>query len=887
MKPTSKIFPLVAAFTSCLAYAVEPTPTAAGPIAAEALSHVEASAIAFSAPAKNIPTAKMVDGPLLGNGDLGVTISGNPDALCFHIGKNDFWGQRTQSPMTVGQIQILAPALAGAPYKATCDLRRARWTGEFAKTTVGLSVRSFVDANANRLFITLANTGTSPLDIAVSQIKGEHAQSNVPTQVDAPTRPALVGCEQVGAPRWFFKGKTSQLAVLNRALSQDEIATLAKSPHHESQSFDGTRAEPLNAPAVSTALTVAGWILIDDYDAKEANYLVSTGEWSKSYSLDLSGGRLRLSINGTFVQTDEVLPKGKWIHVAGTFNGRGMTLYLDGKPAKSLGSEGSDGLSFVYAPDNGVPNARTVAVATRLLGVNGDRLTLAPNTKRTIVSAILSDLDAKDPGAKAANESAGMTQENAVECATAHEAWWAHFWSKSFIEIPDKVIEQHWYSSQYIIGSCSRAGNIAPGLWGNWITMDKTAWHGDFHLNYNFQAPFYSVFAANRPELALPFFDAMNQSIPRGQRIAKERGWKGIHLPVSIGPWGMCPEGDHSDWGQHSNAAYSALNYGNYWGATRDKAWLEKTGYPYMREVAAFWTDYLKFENGRYVIEHDAIHEGSGGAGRSGVSADLNPLFSLGVVRTLYRDMLDMSEALGVDAELRPKWKDILEKISPFPTQERGGKTVFRYTEKGTDWWPDNTVGIQHIYPAGAIGLDSDPKLLEISRNMIDAMNRWNDNNGSSSWYAACARVGYPPGKILSGMRSMYDKHSMPNKILYFGGGGIENVSPSAAINEMLMQSHEGVIRLFPCWPKDKDARFGTLRADGAFLVSAELKGGSVTNVVITSEKGGNCTVRNPWSDQQVRSDRAGGQIAQMKDGNLMFNTQAGETIRLSPETIR
>jgi alpha-L-fucosidase 2 len=64
-----------------------------------------------------------------------------------------------------------------------------------------------------------------------------------------------------------------------------------------------------------------------------------------------------------------------------------------------------------------------------------------------------------------------------------------------------------------------------------------------------------------------------------------------------------------------------------------------------------------------------------------------------------------------------------------------------RYTEKGTAWWNDNTLGIQHVFLASAVGLASDLKLVGISHNMIDAMGRWRDYNGSSSWYTACARV--------------------------------------------------------------------------------------------------------------------------------------------------
>jgi hypothetical protein len=225
-----------------------------------------------------------------------------------------------------------------------------------------------------------------------------------------------------------------------------------------------------------------------------------------------------------------------------------------------------------------------------------------------------------------------------------------------------------------------------------------------------------------------------------------------------------------------------------------------------------------------------------------------------------------------------------VEKISAFPLQEKDGKTVFRYTEKGTAWWNDNTLGIQHIFPAGAIGLDSDPKLLEISHNMINAMGRWRDFNGSSSWYTACARVGYDPKKILAELNNMYVHHALPNKLLNFGGGGIENVSPALGVTEMLLQSHEGVIRLFPCWPRESDARVGTLRAVGAFLVSAEVNGGIISGVIITSEKGGDCNVVNPWTGQTVRVMRNNKKPETLTGDRLTVKTVAGETFGLSPE---
>ena len=547
----------------------------------------------------------------------------------------------------------------------------------------------------------------------------------------------------------------------------------------------------------------------------------------------------------------------------------------DNRRPASLGNSGVHTAGWFARKADDLPGqGREVAVATRVLGEEGPDFTLRSGQRVLVATAILSDLDAQDFPAAARRLVANLTPSKVEGLETQHRAWWSSFWARSFLEIPDQAIEKRWYAALYVMGSCSRPGKVAPGLWGNWLTTDNPNWHGDFHLNYNFQAPFYLVYSANHADLSLPFYQAIWDSVPNGRAMAQRRGWKGVHFPVCIGPWGLHPENPDGDWGQRSDAAYVALNFIWYWQYTQDEAWLKHSGYPYLRETAEFWENYLLFENGRYVVHNDSIHEGSGD--------DVNPLLSLGLLRTLFKNMLAMSAELGVDADQRAKWRDILDKLSPFPLQERAGKTVFRYTEKGMDWNDGNTLGIQHIFPAGAIGLDSDPKLLEISRNMINEMHRWADYNGFSSWYTACARVGYDPKLILANLRAECDKHSLPNLLLYYGGGGIESCGGFLALNEMLLQSHEGIIRLFPCWPRERKARFGNFRAVGAFLVSAELKDGDVVSVKIVSEKGRPCVVRNPWPGRKVRLVRNGGPAEILSGDRLAFPTTEQENLLLT-----
>ena len=107
----------------------------------------------FHAPPRQVPTRGMPDGPLLGNGDVGVALAGPPEAQVFYLGKNDFW---TRDPgnakvINVGRIELNIPALAGAVYRQDQDLAKAEVRGAFTKDGTTVLTRSWVDAHDNLL----------------------------------------------------------------------------------------------------------------------------------------------------------------------------------------------------------------------------------------------------------------------------------------------------------------------------------------------------------------------------------------------------------------------------------------------------------------------------------------------------------------------------------------------------------------------------------------------------------------------------------------------------------------------------------------------------------------------------------------------------------------
>lgn len=81
------------------------------------------------------------------------------------------------------------------------------------------------------------------------------------------------------------------------------------------------------------------------------------------------------------------------------------------------------------------------------------------------------------------------------------------------------------------------------------------------------------------------------------------------------------------------------------------------------------------------------------------------------------------------------------------------------------------------------------------------------------------------------------------------------------AIHEMLLQSHGGVIRLFPAVSAEwKDVRFDALRAEGGFIVSAERKGGKTVSYTVTATVDGPLRMINPLTGTEQTTPMKKGQ---------------------------
>ncbi|MDR1060311.1 MAG: hypothetical protein LBL83_03660 [Clostridiales bacterium] len=511
---------------------------------------------------------------------------------------------------------------------------------------------------------------------------------------------------------------------------------------------------------------------------------------------------------------------------------------------------------------------------SKVLGKESAEFELGAGEEVTVVTAACTSFDAEGSPESACRELIGrMCAEGAVQAARAeHERWWEDFWSTSSISIPgEPEIEKYWYASHYLLACCCKAGKFAPGLYGAWVTTDEPNWGGDYHFDYNHEAPWWGVYSSNKVGLADVYDTPLLEYVDMGTRRARELlGARGILQMVGIGPKGcnigeiffpdgaLCPLGAY--WGQKFDAVYAALNMVTRYYMTCDGEYARKI-LPYLVGAVEFWEDWLELEDGRYVIYNDYAGENGWALGDPGRSDkhdpkhDFNPLISLAFIRIAAKGLIDIAGDLGLYQERLPAWQDMLDRLSEFPTHEVNGKTVYRLQERnmpqeGKGRPARKNVGTAPIFPGNFIGAASSGAELEIARNSFEEAVSWEHFNAFSIFYPMAARVGYPPDEIIRHLNDQIRNHSFGNFFIYYGGGGIECCSGvPCTVNEMLLQSHQGEIRLFPNWDRAKDASFDSLRAYGAFLVSASIEGGEIGEVRIESEKGRRCRLHSPWDE--------------------------------------
>jgi hypothetical protein len=585
------------------------------------------------------------------------------------------------------------------------------------------------------------------------------------------------------------------------------------------------------------------------------------------------------------------------------------------------------------------------------------------NRREDIVAAAVAQLEA-------------ATARGYSVLAESNRKWWHGFWENSFIHlhsqdgVADRVEENYTYYL-YVMASSSRGRYPTKFNGMLWTTGGDTRKWGGQYWGAN-QSCLYNnaLYAANHLELMNPVFD-MYSGMYGACSVAARQQWgsQGIFIPETVAFDGLAPLPDDiaaemrdlyllkkpwdsrskrfleyagtkqpysSRWNWigggkwvegrwvytergggpygpvthlFSRSAKIAYQYWLRYEYTRDEIWLRERAYPILKGVAEFYRNYpnvKKDPDGKYHI-HD-VNSNEPLWGGQDTDEEVSSMMAILPV------VMKASEILGVDEQLRPIWKELLDHLAPLPLRGNPVTTSSLQGTKPLIWIkgldpvvrgkgaspPDGNTMPMWSFDLGT--LEADPETLAVAQATFDAF--FPNGVGADSRVGVLSMLGVVAA-VLG--RANAVRFLIPNQIqtketpvlanrmdLREGPQttSIQRLGRAAdALHTALCQDlpagpgKQPVIRVFAAWPREWDAEF-MLLCRGGFLVSSAISRGRVEFVEIQSQLGGECRLRNPWGEGNVTLLRGGGK-SEVLDGSLLkFSTRETEDIIIVPKGL-
>ena len=456
---------------------------------------------------------------------------------------------------------------------------------------------------------------------------------------------------------------------------------------------------------------------------------------------------------------------------------------------------------------------------------------------------------------------------------------------------------------RYLLISSSQPGGLPANLQGIWSEDLHPPWECDLHHDINLQMNYWIADSANLSECAEPLFDHIERFVPHARIAAKKLyGCGGVWFPIQTDPWGRATP-ESRGWDTWTGAAaWLAQHLWWRYEYTLDSGFLEQRTYPFLKEVATFYEDYLIEDpreespfRGMLVTVPSQSPENYFDGGTRPVSLCIGATMDFEFIREILGHAIEASRILGVDEAERARWAGIVEKL---PTLQIGSHGQLQ------EWLEDLPEGEIHhrhlshlvgVFPGEHITLESTPDLVKAVEVTLDRRGRAGGQaNGWSGAWAACIWARLERGNLAGEcLRRLVSEHNHPNMLNGNAGGPSErnlfqidgNFGAAAAVSEILLQCYDGWIKVLPALPDDiSEGSFHGLRGKGGFSVSAAWQNRRLRKLTVVSELGQQCKIVLP-GEENVRIECRGNVIpfTTTRPGRIVFSTERGREYIITP----
>jgi hypothetical protein len=458
--------------------------------------------------------------------------------------------------------------------------------------------------------------------------------------------------------------------------------------------------------------------------------------------------------------------------------------------------------------------------------------------------------------------------EGLAKLVSTHRDWWNKYWPASFVSIPDTRMESFYWIQMYKLASATRADRPAIDLMGPWFR--GTPWP-KIWWNLNIQLTYWPVLGANRLELGESLCRMLDNNISNLSANAKQFSDDSATIART-----SSYDCKGAGGGELCNLPWTVHNYWLQYRFSMDDQRLREKLFPLLKRSINYYIHQLETgPDGKFHIKGGSSPEYPM---KPGTNGDCN--IDLGLLRWGCQALLDICARLKIDDPLVPKWKEVLEKLTPYPVDANGlmvsAKQPFAESHR-------HYSHLLMIYPLYIMNPEQKENVALINKSVDHWMGMPQALQGYSFTGASsiCAAVGRRDDAVMY-LNRLLDKKIHPNTMYTESGPVIETpLSGAQSLNDILLSSWGGMIRVFPGVPDGwKDVTIHNMRTEGAFLVSAVKKDGKTQWVRVRSLAGEPCRIK-PSLSGSVKAANSGVAVKSLGDDAYELALRKGEEILL------
>ncbi|WP_062542586.1 glycosyl hydrolase family 95 catalytic domain-containing protein [Rufibacter tibetensis] len=454
-------------------------------------------------------------------------------------------------------------------------------------------------------------------------------------------------------------------------------------------------------------------------------------------------------------------------------------------------------------------------------------------------------------------------------------------------KVAPAIIEKQFDAARYNI--ISATGINPPNLQGIWGGTWSPAWSSDFTHDGNVEVAISALLTSRVPELMHAYFDYHDKRLQFYRDNARKMfGTRGIHVPSHTSSHGWDNHFDPiwclSLW--TGGAGWTASFYNDYWLHTGDRTFLKERAYPFMKESALFYEDFLKTgEDGKYVFNPSYSPENNPANHKS--QASINATMDVMIAKQLLRNCIAAAQELKTDKAQVKKWQEMLTKMPAYEVDEAGSLKEWLWTGLQNNHQHRHISHLYSLYDQVDPDFKNNPKLMEGARKVVEEKMKFRYKENGGEMVFGLAQMAFVTANLedaptTAQLIDWIARYYWTNGLgTYHNPGSLFNMDLSGGYPSVIMRamvySEPGLVKLLPALPEawETGSISGLLLRGGVEVEKLSWSKQEVTAVLKAPRKQ-EITVQAPKNMQIV----SGGKSTSAGK-NMQVNLPAGKSVQL------